>query len=169
MIFGGRIPVFRDVLDTTAPLGAYIGARLREGALPQWFPWGGLGEPFIGQLNESTFHPSSWLYVFLPLGAALRWQMLLAYLAGAFGQLLFGRKLGLSWVAATLAAIGFAFSGYALSMSNLIPYLWGMATLPWLGWFAAHVYTSERPWPWVAGLALSWATIVLAGDSHSAL
>ena len=169
MIFGGRIPVFRDVLDTTLPLGSYIGARLREGSLPQWFPWEGLGEPFIGQLNESTFHPSSWLYAVLSPAGALRLQVLLAYLAGGFGQVLFGRKLGLSFPAAALAAIAFIFSGYALSMSNLIPYLWGMATLPWLGFLASHVCTSERPWPWVAGLSLCWSTVVLAGDSHSAL
>ena len=41
VLFAGRIPVFRDVLDTTLPLGGYIGARLREGALPQWFPYEG--------------------------------------------------------------------------------------------------------------------------------
>lgn len=169
ILIDGRVPVFRDILDTTAPLGQYIGERLRAGHLPQWFPYDGLGEPFIGQLNESAFHPSSWLYAVLPLAAALRWQLLLGYLAAAFGQLLFARKLGLSWTAAALAAIAFAFSGYAISLSNVVPYLWGMATLPWLGLCAAEVSTRERPWPWVAALALSWATVVVAGDSHSAL
>src|SRR5207237_6660955 len=44
-----------------------------------------------------------------------------------------------------------------------------MASLPWLGLFAAEVYLRDRPWPWVAALGLSWATVVVAGDSHSAL
>jgi SAM-dependent methyltransferase len=165
----GRVPVFRDIIDTTVPLGHYIGARLRAGHLPQWFPYEGMGEPFIGQLNESTFHPTSWLYAMLPLAAALRWELLLGYAAAAFGQLLFARKLGMSWTASTLAAVAFAFSGYAISLSNVLPYLWGVATLPWLGFCAAEVFTSERPWPWVAALAIFWATIVVAGDSHSAL
>jgi hypothetical protein len=165
----GRVPVFRDILDTTVPLGHYIGARLREGKLPQWFPYDGLGLPFIGQLNESAFHPASWLYAVLPLAAALRCQLLLGYLAAAFGQLLFARKLGMSWTASALAAAAFTFSGYLISLSNLVPYLWGIASLPWLGLFALEVYTRERPWPWVAALAMCWATIVVAGDSHSAL
>ncbi len=169
ILIDGRVPVFRDILDTTAPLGQYIGERLRAGHLPQWFPYDGLGEPFIGQLNESTFHPSSWLYAVLPLTAALRWDLLLGYLAAASGQLLFARKLGMSWSASALAAVAFTFSGYAISLSNVLPYLWGMATLPWLGLCAMEVFTRERPWPWVAALALFWATIVLAGDSHSAL
>jgi len=169
ILIDGRVPVFRDILDTTVPLGRYIGERLREGKLPQWFPYEGLGEPFIGQLNESSFHPASWLYAVLPLAAALRWQLLLGYAAGAFGQLLLARKLGVSATASALAAVVFAFSGYGISLSNLLPYLWGMASLPWLGLFAAEICTRERPWPWVASLAICWATVVLAGDSHSAL
>lgn len=169
ILIDGRVPVFRDILDTTVPLGQYIGARLREGKLPQWFPYEGLGEPFIGQLNESTFHPSSWLYAVLQVAAALRWELLLGYLAAGFGQLLFARKLGLSWTGSALAAVAFTFSGYSISLSNVLPYLWGMATLPWLGWLALHVYTEERPWPWVAAMAICWATIVVAGDSHSSI
>jgi hypothetical protein len=165
----GRVPVYRDILDITVPLGQYIGGRLREGKLPQWFPYDGLGEPLIGQLNESAFHPATWLYAMLPVAAALRGQLLLGYLAAAFGQLLFARKLGLSWTACALAAVAFAFSGYAISLSNVVPYLWGVAALPWVGLFAAEVCTRERPWPWLAALSLSWATIVVAGDSHSAL
>jgi len=139
VLAGGQVPVFRDILDTTAPLGQYIGTRLREGKLPQWFPYEGLGEPFIGQLNESTFHPASWLYAVLPLTAALRWELLLGYLAAAAGQLLLSRKLGLSATASALAAVVFALSGYPISLSNLLPYLWGMATLPWLGlWIRKH-------------------------------
>jgi hypothetical protein len=169
VLIDGRVPVFRDILDSTLPFGRYVGERLREGKLPQWFPYEGLGEPFIGQLNDNTFHPSSWLYAVLPLAAALRWQMLLGYLAAGFGQLLFARKLGMSFTASALAAVAFVFSGYALSLSNNLPYLWGLGTLPWVGLFAAEVQTRERPWPWVSALALSWAAIVVSGDSHSAL
>jgi hypothetical protein len=151
------------------PLGVYIGARLREGKLPQWYPYEGLGEPFIGQLNESAFHPASWLFAILPGPSALRWDLLLGYLAAGLGQLLLARRLGMSLTASALAAVVFAFSGYAISLSNLLPYLWGMASLPWLGLFAAEVTTRDRPWPWVAALALCWASIVVAGDSHSAL
>jgi SAM-dependent methyltransferase len=169
VLVDGRVPMFRDILDTTVPLGKYIGDRLREGRLPQWFPYEDLGEPFIGQLNEGTFHPTSWLYAFLPLAQALRWELLLGYLVAGAGQLLLGRKLGFSAVGAALAAVIFAFSGYAISMNNLLPYLWGFASLPWLGLFAVEVCTTDRPLPWVAAMAVCWASIVVVGDSHSAL
>src|ERR1700687_4689301 len=48
--------------------------------------------------------------------AAVRWELLLGYLAAALGQLLLARKLGLSLAAAALAAVVFAFSGYAISL-----------------------------------------------------
>lgn len=166
-IVAGRVPIFRDILDSTAPLGQYIGARLRSGELPQWFPWDGLGLPFIGQLNEGAFHPVNWLYAVLPLPAAVRWELLLGYAVAAIGQLLFARTLRLSWTASVLAAVGFAFCGYGISLSNVLPYLWGVAMLPWVGICSTMICERPRPWPWVAALALCWATIVLAGDSHS--
>jgi SAM-dependent methyltransferase len=165
----GGVPIYRDILHTTFPLGSYIGARLRAGELPQWFPLEGLGEPFIGQLNESAFHPSSWLYAVLSPIAALRWQLLLGYAAAALGQLLYARRLGLGAAAALLSAVAFAFSGYAVSLSNLVPYLWGMATLPWIGLCAAGIARGDAPWRWVGALAALWATVVVAGDSHSPL
>src|SRR5258708_9368205 len=140
ILIRGHVPVYRDIIETTAPLGHYIGSRLRHLELPQWFPYEGLGEPFIGQLNESTFHPTSWLYAVLPLTVALRWDLLLGYLAAASGQLLFARKLGMSWSASALAAVALTFSGYAFSLRNVLPYLWGMATLPWLGLCAMEVF-----------------------------
>src|SRR5258706_12964565 len=115
MLFEGRVPVFRDLLDHTAPLGQFIGSRLRAGRLPQWFSFDGLGLPFIGQLNEGAFHPANWLYAILPVGPALRLELVLGYLAAAIGQLLFARALEISWTGAALAAVGFAFSGYAIS------------------------------------------------------
>src|SRR5216683_2490696 len=123
-------------------MASFIGARLRAGALPQWFPYEGLGGPFIGQLNEGTFHPSSWLYAVLPSLLALRLQLVLGYAVAALGQLLLARRLGASAAA---------------------------AALPWIGLCAAGVLSAERPWPWVAALALTWATAVLGGDSHSPL
>src|SRR5260370_24165513 len=137
ILIRGHVPVYRDIIETTAPLGHYIGSRLRHLELPQWFPYEGLGEPFIGQLNESTFHPTSWLYAVLPLTVALRWELLLGYLVAAFGQLLLARRLGAKPAAAALAGVVFAFSGYAISLSNVLPYLWGMAALPFIRLCAA--------------------------------
>ncbi len=106
ILIRGHVPVYRDIIETTAPLGHYIGSRLRHLELPQWFPYEGLGEPFIGQLNESTFHPTSWLYAVLPLTVALRWELLLGYLVAAFGQFLLARRLGANPAAAALAESG---------------------------------------------------------------
>ncbi|GAC1596216.1 MAG: hypothetical protein NVS4B10_05100 [Myxococcales bacterium] len=168
-LFQGQVPVLRDILHTTLPLGSYLGARLRAGQLPQWFPFEGLGEPFIGQVNESAFHPATWLFAVFSGVNTLRLQMFLVFSAAAVGQLLLARRLGFSLCAAAVAGVLFAFSGYPISLSNLLPYLWGMASLPWVGLCAANVLTRERPWPWVSLLALTWATALVAGDSHSAL
>src|SRR6185436_11051821 len=93
----------------------------------------GLGLPLIGQLSEGAFHPATWLYALLPTAAALRWEVLLGPLLAAAGQFLLTRRLGLSRTASVFSAVAFAFSGYAFSMSGCPLYLWGLATLPWLG------------------------------------
>ena len=56
---------YRDQLITTLPARAYLHARLRAFELPQWFPYEGLGVPYIGQIATNHFHPGLWAFVWM--------------------------------------------------------------------------------------------------------
>ena len=142
---------------------------MREGQLPGWFPWEGLGEPFIGQGITATFHPVNLLYLAFNDALALRLEIATAALLGLLGQVLLARHFKLSAPAATAGAVVLVFSGYALSMTSNPAYLRGLCMLPWVALFAAEVMSAARPFAAVAGLAVCWALIPLGGDAASTL
>jgi hypothetical protein len=143
----------------------FIREQLLQGKLPQWYPYEGLGVPFIGQIITATFHPQTWL--FLPFAAplALKLNILAANLLGGTGTYRFARTFNVSRNAALIGAASLAFGGYALSMSDNLPYLMGLATLPWVGWAARRIIAHQQPRD-AAVLGLTWALILLAGDAQ---
>lgn len=169
LIFTDGLPYYRDLLRTYYPLRTYMAERLRNLALPEWYPFENLGEPFIGQVVTGVFHPLSILYVLFESVFALRMEILLCYLAAWLGALLNLRSMGLSWRATTTGVFAFGLSGYALAMSNNLPYLRGLAALPWLAWGVQRLARTRTPTAAVAGAAVCWALILLGGDLQSYL
>jgi hypothetical protein len=165
-IFSRGVPFRRDALLLHLPIRQFIHESLKAGALPQWYPYEGLGVPFIGQIITATFHPQTLLFLPFAPPLALKLNTLLAYLFGAVGAYHFARGFRASRRASLTGAAALTFGGYALSMSDNLPYLMGLMTLPWVGWATQRVVRSQRGKD-VALLGLSWALIFLAGDAQS--
>lgn len=168
-LLGGGQPAYRDLLVTYLPLRHFWAERVRAGHLPGWFPWEGLGQPFLGQGITSTFHPVNLLYLVFDDALALRLEMVSAVLVGLVGQVLLARRFQLSAPAAVSGALVLGLSGYTLSMLGNTAYLRGLCMLPWVALFAVRVMTERRPFAAVAGLAVSWALIPLGGDAATTL
>jgi hypothetical protein len=87
----------------------------RHWTVPLWNPYIMLGIPFVGEGQASVFHPLSFLFVFLPTGAAINWLIACSFtLTGAFfyGYL---RALGLGRPAAWCGAVAWSFSNVMIS------------------------------------------------------
>ncbi len=167
-LLSGSVPFYRDQLVTNLPLRAYVQERLLGGELPQWFPFEGLGVPFIGQIVTQTFHPLTWVLLPLtPVFAGLL-GVLLAYGWALWGAYLLGRCFAVSREAALAGAVAFGFGGYALGQSNNLVYLLSHATLPWVGVAASRLSTRGRGRD-VPMLAVTWALVFLAGDAQGTL
>jgi hypothetical protein len=169
MLVTGDVPYYRDLLRTYYPLRTYMAERLRSWALPEWYPFENLGEPFIGQVVTGVFHPLSLLYVVVDPVLALRLEILLCYLLAWIGALLNLRAMGLSWRATATGVLAYGLSGYALAMSNNLPYLRGFAALPWLAWGVQRLARTRTPMIAVPGAAICWALILMGGDLQSYL
>lgn len=168
-VVAGGLPVFRDLLVTYLPLRHFWAERVRAGHFPAWFPWEGLGQPFVGQGITASFHPVNLLYLAFNDALALRLEIATAVLVGLLGQVLFARRLKRSAPAATAGALVLGLCGYALSMTSNPAYLRGLCMLPWVALFASRALTAERPFASVAGLAVTWASIPLGGDAAATL
>ena len=163
------VPYDRDILRTDWPVRVFIGDALREGRLPQWYPFEGLGLPFIGNA-EGLFRPFSLLYV-LPVHALglIKVEMALCLMLGLGGFLLLAHRMRLSAVAASVGAVAYVFSGYSLSVLNNLPYLYPYHLVPWVLWAAHGALTSSRRWAWVSACAVLWSQVVLGGDPLAAV
>ena len=167
-LFSAAVPYYRDNLLTYLPLKAFVGGELRAGRWPAWYPYESLGMPFIGQVVTAFFHPHTLLSLLLPPADALKLELLLAYLFGAAGAYRMARAARCSRLAALVGAFSLAFGGYALGMSNNLPYLLGLATLPWVAWGALRIAGDPAPRR-IVPLALAVALVFLGGDAQSAM
>jgi Bacterial membrane protein YfhO len=162
-LLGGEVFFARDMLLVYYPLRAYWAQRLLSGSFPDWYPYDGLGQPFVGMAISAVFHPLNLLYLVLPLKAALNLNVLLCFPAAFGGVYRLARRFGATVPPAVLGGLLFAFSGSLVSCTNNLLYLMAAATVPWALWSADRFL--ERPcWPRASlagGLA---ALVLLAGD-----
>jgi len=158
----GLLLLKRDAFRFFLPLKQYLVERLSAGELPQWFPYEGLGRPFIGVTHTGVFHPFPMLYYFFSVPNAYRVSILLSCLLAALGAFAFGRSLNLSSTGALLASIAFALSGYLVSMTDNLTYLYPICLLPFFCLALEKAFTDARAW--AVAPAIVWATVFLNGD-----
>lgn len=163
-VFSDGVPYYRDHLMTTLPMREYFHQRLLAGQLPHWYPYEGLGVPVVGQIALGLFHPFTFLLLPLPPPQAVKWNLLLCYLAALFGAYRFARALGASRPASVTSALAYSLGGYLMGMNSVLTYATSQAAFPWVGWAALSVVRKARAKD-VALLGLSWSTVLLAGDA----
>jgi hypothetical protein len=161
VLAGSRTLVQRDTHRLYAPIRALVVEALRGGRLPLWNPYEGAGKPLFAEGIHQVLHPVSLL------GAALAPQsvdfLVLAYLvAAALGAFALARSLGASEPASAGAGLGFALSGFTVSMVGNLVFLAGLASLPWLVAAARWAGAGAR-WG-VPATALATACAFLSGD-----
>ncbi len=155
----------RDAYRFFLPLKQYMVERLSNGELPQWFPYEGLGRPFIGVPVTGVFHPFSLLYLVLSGPDAYRLSTLLSCLIGALGAFALGRMLGYSRLGALISGLAFVLSGYVVSLTENIVYLYSVCLFPLF--CAALEKALKGSLGWLVALSLLWATVFLNGDMQT--
>ncbi len=154
--------ISRDAFGFFLPFKQYVIERLSTGELPQWFPYAGMGHQLIGASSIGIFHPFTALYFFLPVHEAYRFSTLLSCLLAALGAFVLGRTLGLSRAGSLLAGVSFSLSGYVVSLTDNLLYLYSICVLPLFCWALEKALKEELAW--VVAPAILWATVFLNGD-----
>ena len=167
LLIPGEVLIQRDAFRLHYPIRHFFKQRVAAGEFPLWYPFDGLGRPFIDTAHGAVFHPFSLLYLFVPALTGYKLTVLLSCLAGALGSSWLARRLGATLSAAGLAGVCFAFSGYIASLSDNVLFLYSACLLP--AFLAALDRALERRGSALIGPALLWASAVLMGDPQGAL
>jgi len=165
-IFTSGIFAARDMLRVYYPLRQYWAERVSHLEFPFWYPYDGLGQPFLGMVISGALHPTNLLYLILPIAAAIKVNVLICFPAAFGGIYCLLRRFELPRSASSLAGLLFAFNGYMVTISGNLLYLMAAASIPWALWAADRFFT--RPTPGAALVASSLLSSVLfCGDAQS--
>jgi hypothetical protein len=153
---GQRTLFQRDVFVTHLPLKAIGAAALAAGEIPAVAPAWALGQPFRGDPNALPFYPGNLLYLALPFWSAFNLHYLLHWLLAFFGMRRLAGELGQSPMAALLAGLTYAGSGYLLSLLTFYNLL---TVAAWWPWAMAGIARGGRRGLAAAGLAIGLAAL----------
>jgi hypothetical protein len=158
----GLVLIKRDAFRYFLPLKQHLVERLSAGEVPQWFPYEALGCPLIGVSGMGVFHPFTALYFLWPVHDAYRASTLLSCVIAALGAFVLGRTLGYSLAGAMLSGIAFALSGYVVSLTDNILFLYPVCALPFFCACLEKALRGSRTW--LVAAAVVWSTVLLHGD-----
>lgn len=171
----GRVVLFgetfgdRDLAAYYHPAKRLVAAlAIASGGVPTWNPFFGSGQPFAANPEHEVFHPLTTLLFFLPFELAFRLQVIVPILVALPSMYVLLRTLRRTQTASLFGAVAWAFGGYLLSTTNLLPQLFAGAPLPLT--LALSLRLLQRPnLPDLVGLALCFGSQCLAGEPSTLL
>jgi hypothetical protein len=136
--------------------------------LPTWNPYFDSGQPFAADPQSAAFHPLSLLFLVLPWETAFSLQVLIP-IALSFAAMIFMlRSLGRSPAAAFFGGCVWAFGGFVLSSSELLPVLATAAPVPAVLGCAVRALRREGR-GWLLALAATFALETAGGEPATLL
>lgn len=166
-MLAGRTLVARDALQLMAPQQHVTRLALLSGRLPEWNPLVYGGMPHLADPGAGVFYPLNALFLVLPATWAVALFVLMHVPLAFAGAFWLARECGIDRRSSLIAGLGYATSGYLLSMHAMHYAFAGAAWLPLTA--AALVHAAERGGRTVAWAAGLWALPVFAGDLQSPL
>jgi len=148
------------------PLRQYWAERVSHLEFPFWYPYDGLGQPFLGMVISGALHPTNLLYLALPISWAIKVNVLVCFPAAFAGVYCLLRRFGLSPAASSLGGLLFAFNGYMVTISGNLLYLMAAASFPWAFWGADRFFTRPSTANALTGAVLL-AAVLFCGDAQS--
>jgi hypothetical protein len=155
VLTGKVLLVERDLATFFYPFRFIWVETVRQGHFPFWNPYIKCGVPLFATIQPGVLYPFSLPYLFLPLDLAFNWTIVFHFfLAGAFTYGLM-RELGASPQGALAAALAFLFSGYLISVHNVLNTLLSVSWYPLVMWCGCRmVRTGLLRWAAAAGVSL---------------
>jgi hypothetical protein len=130
VLTGHLLLVERDLASFFYPFRYIWIETARQGHFPFWNPYIKCGVPLFATIQAGVLYPFSLLYLFLPLDLAFNWTIILHFFLAAVFTYALMRELGATLQGALTAALAVLFSGYLISVHNLLNTLISVSWYP---------------------------------------
>jgi len=130
VLLQNKIFIHRDLSRFFYPLREFSVTQFLSGEIPLWDPYIHCGSPHLAELQTCVFYPLSAIYLFFSYPQGFNYFIIIhIFLAGLFIYILM-REWCYSRHASFLSATVFMFSGYIISVINLLASLASVIWLP---------------------------------------
>ena len=128
-LFHNKIFIHRDLSRFFYPLREFSANEFLKLRIPLWDPYIHCGSPHLAELQTCVFYPLSAIYLLFSYPNAFNYFIIIhIFLAGLFIYILM-KEWGYSRYACFLSGTAFMFSGYVISVINLLA---SLASVTWL-------------------------------------
>ena len=174
LAFSNLIIARGDTFSYFYPYWHQAASALKSGEIPLWNPNIFMGSPFIANSQVGFFYPLNLiLWLIFPTPYAVSASTLIHIMIASFGTYLAARRcLSLGVIPSLVAAVLFAFGGYATSKVEHVNQLQGMAWIPWYLVVLCAWWPAGNDWrkagKLVAAMSVLFALQLLAGHTQTA-
>ncbi len=123
-----------DNIDAYLPYRYFVSDYLWNGEFPFWNSFQNLGTPVYSDLQSGTWYPITWIIMLFgkyTIGS-LTVEILSCYIIAAVGFYKLGNFIYGNPKVSFIVALCYALSGFMVGSSQLLPFLIGIAWLPWI-------------------------------------
>jgi hypothetical protein len=158
----GETFFYRDLFSTQLPQKQLFVELVKAGELPLWDPYLHGGEPYLADIQFSTFYPLNLIYFLLPVVRAFNINIVFHVIACSVCAYLLARMIRLQPVSSLITGIVFAYCGYTLSFVSMLNRLQAMPYWPLLIVFW-HLFLLEKKRKWFVIAVIVGGIQVLTG------
>lgn len=139
-MYVGKSVLFGDNYSLMVPGKLFTTQWLLQGILPFWNPTIFAGIPWIGDINQSIFYPSTVLFLFLHPAIALNITIIGQLIITFVGMARLTRQQGVKhWPVIVSAALLWSFSPQIIGSMNNISTLQSLTWMPWVVLFGQRL------------------------------
>jgi uncharacterized membrane protein YfhO len=145
---------------------SFIKEQILSGSLPLWNPYIAGGMPI--DIN-TTFYPSTLLYLLLPITWAFNAEIILHIFLAALGMYFFVTTLCGSKQAGLVSGIIYSLNGYIIGriFAGHTIYVFSTALLPWIFYFIEKALQNRKPYILIASGMILGLQILTCDAQHS--
>jgi len=117
---------------------------LKSFEMPFWNQYNYTGIPLLATIQPGILYPPHIMYLLLPFNIAWNWLIILHFLFAGLSTYILLKYLKASKEGSFLGAVTFTFSGYLLSVHNLLPHLLAVAWFPLIMMLFIKYYDTRK-------------------------
>ncbi|MBT8406071.1 MAG: YfhO family protein, partial [Deltaproteobacteria bacterium] len=168
VLTGHLLLVGRDLTSFFYPFRYIWIETARQGHFPFWNPYIKCGVPLFATIQTGVLYPFSLIYLFLPLDLAFNWTIILHFFLAALFTYALMRELGATFQGSLTAALALLFSGYLISVHNMLNTLLSVSWYPLVILCGCRLVQSGKI-RWALASAITLACMFLGGGAEVVL